>query len=513
MSPLKMHFPDGFTWGAASSSYQIEGAAAAGGKGESIWDAFCRRPGAVHAGSTCEVASDHFSRRRDVVRRIGELGLRAYRFSVSWPRVMPTGVGSVSEEGLGFYDRLVDGLLEAGIEPWLTLFHWDYPSDLQRRGGWLNPDSPGWFARYTRAVVDRLSDRVSNWITINEPQIFIGLGHGQGIHAPGLKLGLADQLLATHHALLAHGLAAVEIRSHAKLTPRLGWAPCGCVEYPAVETAANIEASRRSMMSVRRADTWNNTWYADAVCLGAYPEDGLRLFGAAAPRVGPGEMRTINQPLDFYGLNIYSGEPQVAGPDGDAVAAPFKPGHPQTGMKWYVAPESLRWGPRFIYERYGVPIVITENGMSNLDWPEAPAAGAPALSDEIAGSGPRRRVRDPQRIEYTRAYLRALHAATLDGVDVRGYFHWSIMDNFEWAEGYSQRFGLIYVDFATGERIPKDSAYWYRGVIESNGRSLADAAADDPGAAERQAPALPPGAPVESTPSRVTTPRRPVRHA
>lgn len=455
---LKHLFPTGFVWGAASSSYQIEGSHDADGKGPSVWDTFCHKDGAISGGQNGDTACNHYRLWRDDVRLMQGLGLHAYRLSISWPRVMPEGAGAINPAGLAFYDALIDGLLDAGIEPWVTLFHWDYPYALQCRGGWLNPDSPKWFADYTRVIVDRLSDRVTKWMTINEPQIYIGLGHGDGTHAPGLQLSLQDRLLASHHTLLAHGLAVQTIRSHAKLKPTIGWAPVGRIEYPAVENAANIEAARRSTFSITAKDSWNNTWFADPVCLGRYPEDGLALFGAAAPRVRTGEMETINQPLDFYGINIYSGNPVVAGgggPEGAPRIVPFPAGWPQTAMKWFVAPESLRWGARFTYERYGLPMVITENGMANLDWPDA------------AGH-----VRDPQRIDYTRQYLLALHQSIQDGADVRGYFHWSIMDNFEWAEGYTKRFGLVYVDFTTMKRTLKESAAWYARVIASNGAAL-----------------------------------------
>ena len=453
-------FPHDFTWGAASSSYQIEGAHDADGKGPSVWDTFCRKPGAIRGGHTGDVACDHYRHWRDDIAIMRDMGLHAYRLSISWPRVLPLGTGRVNAAGLAFYDELIDGLLEAGIQPWVTLFHWDYPQALQDKGGWLNPESPAWFAEYTRVMVDRLSDRVTHWITINEPQIFIGLGHGDGTHAPGLQFSLADRLLATHHALLAHGLSAQEIRARAKQPPLVGWAPCGRVEYPLTESPANIEAARRTMFAITKPDSWNNTWFADPVCLGNYPEDGLRLFGAAAPPHSSADLKTMCQPLDFYGVNIYSGDPIVADASGAPKPVPFPPGHPQTAFRWNIAPESLRWGPRFLFERYNVPIVVTENGMSNID---------------ILETGVTNRVRDPQRIEFTRQYLLALHRAIRDGADIRGYFHWSIMDNFEWAEGYTQRFGMVHVDFNTGERTPKDSAMWYRQVIVSNGANLARA--------------------------------------
>lgn len=448
-------FPQGFAWGAASSAYQIEGAAAMHGRGPSVWDAFCADAGKVFRNHTGAVACDHYHRVAEDVAIMKRMGLKAYRFSVSWSRIMPTGRGAVNGAGLAFYDRLVDELLGAGIEPWLTLFHWDFPQALQLEGGWLNPESPRWFADYTRAVVERLSDRVTHWMTINEPQVYIGLGHRDGTHAPGLKLSTALWLQAGHHTLLAHGLSAQTIRANAKLKPIVGWAPVARVEYPATESAADIEAARRSTMSITQKDTWSNTWWGDPVMFGHYPEDGLKLFGADAPRVGAKDMEIIRQPLDFYGVNIYSGEPVKAGPDGNPVNAGWQDGNAMTTFRWNVSPKSLHWGPRFLHERYKLPIVVTENGMANTDWVHADGD-----------------VHDPQRIDFTRAYLAELGRAIDAGTDVRGYFHWSILDNFEWAEGYRERFGLVHVDFATGKRTVKDSGHWYRDVIATNGRNL-----------------------------------------
>lgn len=450
-------FPTGFVWGAGSSAYQVEGCTQTDGRGHSVWDVFCQKPGAVRSGHTGDTACDHYRRFRDDVAIMHQIGLQAYRLSIAWPRVIPDGVGRVNSPGLAFYDQLVDALLAAGIEPWVTLFHWDFPQALFRCGGWLNRDSPEWFAEYTRVVVERLSDRVRHWITINEPQIFLGLGHGSGTHAPGLQLPFAEQLLAAHHALMAHGRAVQVIRERARTTPIVGWAPVGRVEYPATQSPADIEAAQRSTFSVTKRDMWNNSWFADPVCLGGYPEEALELFGETAPRPHPGDMELIRQPLDFFGVNIYSGEPVGAGGDGEPIPVPRPPGSAQTSMKWPVAPESLYWGPKFLAERYGLPIVITENGMANLDWPDEEG-----------------RIRDHQRIDFTRRYLRALSNACADGVDVRGYFHWSIMDNFEWAEGYMERFGLVYVDYATQRRILKDSAKWYSQIIASRGGILVD---------------------------------------
>ena len=450
-----MSFKENFVWGAAAASYQVEGAAREDGKGLSVWDMFCRQPGKIRDGHTGDVACDHYHRYKEDVGLMKETGLKAYRFSISWPRVLPEGTGRINEKGIGFYDRLVDELLAAGIDPWVTLFHWDYPYALFLRGGWLNPDSPKWFADYTRVIVDRLSDRVSNWITLNEPQCFVALGHGGGEQAPGLKLGLEEMLLVNHHALIAHGLAVQTIRTYAQKSPHIGWAPVGLVSYPSTGSAEDIEAARRAMFEMNSPGFWNNSWFADPPLLGKYPEDGLRIYGKAAPAFTSTDMEIISQPIDFYGVNIYYGQEVKAGPDGNPVVVFPPAGGPRTHNQWTVSPESLYWGPRFLYERYKKPIVVTENGLAAHDW--------------VAADG---RVHDYHRIDFLRQYLTAYRRAAADGVDARGYFSWTIMDNFEWQEGYAYRFGLIHVDFKTQKRTPKDSAGWYRNVIRSNGASL-----------------------------------------
>ncbi|MEK6701225.1 MAG: family 1 glycosylhydrolase, partial [Planctomycetota bacterium] len=404
---------------------------------------------------TGDVACDHYNRYAQDVELMSGLGLQAYRLSINWARVMPDGVGRVNEEGLAFYDRLIDELLARKITPWVTLFHWDYPQALALKGGWQHAESSHWFAEYAASVVDRLSDRVRHWITINEPQIFIGHGHKIGDHAPGLKLPAKDWLLAGHNALLAHGRAVQTIRARAKTTPTVGWAPCARVDYPATDSPADVAAARRQFFSVHTRDAWNNAWWGDAAILGRYPEDGLALFGADAPKPASGDMATIAQPLDFFGVNIYSGEAYRAGPDGQPVHVPHAPGCPASAFRWPIVPQSVYWAPRFLHERYRLPIYITENGMANTDF--------------VSEDG---QVHDPQRIEYTRTHLREIARAIKDTVDIRGYFHWSILDNFEWAEGYSQRFGLIHVDFATQKRTLKDSAHWYRKTITERGASL-----------------------------------------
>ena len=448
-------FPAGFVWGAATAAYQIEGAFEEDGRGWSVWDAFCRKPDAVWNGHTGDVACDHYHRYPEDVALMKGLGLHAYRFSFSWPRVLPEGAGAPNEKGLAFYDRLIDELLAAGVQPWATLFHWDYPQALYKRDGWLNADSPKWFADYTRLLVERYSDRVTHWMTLNEPQVFIGHGHCHGIHAPGLKLDTPQLLLAAHHVLLAHGLAVQAIRAGAKSPPTVGWAPVGSTNIPASDSPADIEAARREMMRGTHDNLWNNTWWADPALLGHYPEDGLRHFGDAMPKITEAEMRTIRQPLDFYGMNIYQGTRIRAGADGGPEEVPVGVGYPHTHFLWDVTPEALYWGPRFLFERYGIPVAVTENGLSSLDW--------------VMEDG---KVHDPQRIDFMSRYLKEYRRAIADGVNAIGYFAWSLMDNFEWAEGYKHRFGLIHVDLGTLRRTPKDSAAWYAEVIRSNGASL-----------------------------------------
>ena len=457
-----MSFRKDFVWGAATASYQVEGAWNEDGRGLSVWDAFCHSPGKVWESQTGDRACDHYHLWREDVALMKELGLKAYRFSLSWPRIMPAGEGAVNPAGLAFYDRLIDGMLEAGVEPWVTLFHWDYPLELAYRGGWLNSRSPQWFADYARVVVDHFSDRVSNWMTLNEPQCFIGLGWEVGSHAPGFKLPIGDILRASHHTLLAHGRAVEILRERAKKPPKIGWAPVGGVNMPKDENnPADVEAARREMFSLPAPDPgWTrvgfNTPWADPVVLGRYPEEAFAAFGKAMPRHSEAEMKTIAAPIDFYGANIYGGTVIHAGPDGKPVKTPCdEPGFPHSLFLWRRKERALYWGPRFLQERYKLPIVITENGLSCHDWVDLDG-----------------HVDDPQRIDFTRRYLRELRRAVTDGVDVRGYFHWSLLDNFEWAEGYKQRFGLIHVDFETLKRTPKKSYSWYREVIATNGKSL-----------------------------------------
>jgi beta-glucosidase len=446
-------FPRGFVWGASTSAYQVEGGASADGKGPSIWDTFCRRPGAVWRGQTGDQACDHYHRWPEDVRLMERIGLQAYRFSVSWPRVLPEGRGRPNPAGLDFYSRLVDTLLAAGIQPYLTLFHWDYPEALYQAGGWLHSDSPHWFAEYAALLATHLSDRVVHWMTLNEPQVYTGMGLHWGHHAPGCRVDQSEMLCAMHNSLLAHGLAVQAIRAGARRPVQVGFASAAQICIPATPDPADVEAARAKMFSVTPDSyIWNNTWFSDPLFFRQYPADGLALFAPDLPAIRPDDMETIAQPLDFYAFNTYSGSVIQAGENGQPRIIAYPDGHPTMMNRWDINPEILYWGPRFFWERYRLPLYITENGLANMDW--------------VAQDG---RVHDPQRIDYLARHLQALRKAVSQGVDVRGYFHWSLLDNFEWTEGYAMRFGLVYVDFPTQQRVLKDSAGWYREVILSNG--------------------------------------------
>jgi beta-glucosidase len=447
-----MAFPKNFAWGAAAASYQIEGAANADGKGQSVWDMFVRKKGTIWRQHTGDVACDHYHRYPEDVALWRQIGLKAYRLSVSWPRILPSGTGRVNEAGVAFYDRLVDTLLGAGITPWLTCFHWDFPLHLYQRGGWLNRDSADWFAEYAGVLADRLSDRVSNFMTFNEPQCFVLLGLDTAVQAPGDKLREDEQVRAQHNVLLAHGKAVQALRARAKQPLNIGYAPVGIISIPASDDPKDLAAADLKM-GTADASRWDNVSWYDPVFLGKYPErDGLL---SRLPKGFEQDLATIAQPIDFCGTNIYFGTPVRAGADGAPEVVPEPQGAPITAFNWPVAESALFHGPRYFYERYKKPIVITENGLSCRDWVSLDGA-----------------VHDPNRIDFMTRYLRELHRAIQAGVRVDGYFHWSIMDNFEWSEGYKERFGLIHVDYATQKRTLKDSALWYAKVIASNGELL-----------------------------------------
>ncbi|MEM7680498.1 MAG: GH1 family beta-glucosidase [Planctomycetota bacterium] len=451
-----MSFSKDFTWGVAAASYQIEGAHDRDGKLPSVWDAFSETPGAVKHGDHGRAACEHVDRSSEDVDLIADLGVSAYRLSISWPRVCDE-LGKPNEAGLAFYDRLVDALLARGVQPWATLFHWDLPLHLHHRGGWLNRETADRFAEYARIVGERLGDRVKHWFTLNEPQVFLDHGHSSGVHAPGLKLDNASLLRAAHHALLAHGKSAAALRATSHGDATVGWAPVGSCAIPATLDPADIDAARRATFATGKDKGWlfSTAWFADPAVLGRYPEDGLSHFGELMPKGFENDLPIIQQPLDFYGANIYQSQYVKAEPEGKPVGAPLPVGAAMTVFHWPVTPEALYWGPRFFAERYGLPVYITENGCASMDW--------------VHQDG---RVHDAPRIDFLSRYLCSVRDAIHDGVDIRGYFQWSIMDNFEWAEGYRMRFGLVYVDFTNQRRIPKDSYHWYARVVASNGKSL-----------------------------------------
>ena len=453
-----MGFKKDFIWGAATASYQIEGAAYEGGKGLSVWDKFSHEPGKVLEGHTGDVACDHYHLFKEDVALMKRMGVKNYRFSLSWPRLIPNGVGEVNEEGVAFYNALIDELIENGIRPFVTLFHWDYPSALQAKGAWENPDSPYWFEAYASLCARRFGDRVKDFITLNEPQCFIGLGYGKGEHAPGYQLPLSATVAMRHNVLKAHGLAVRALRT---LVPgvRVGYAPCGNPCIPATNSPEDIEAARKAYFHVNDYPpfwAFNISWWSDPPMLGKYPEQGLKLLGKYLPEGWEKDLEIIHQPLDYYCQNIYNGNViRAADNERGYEDVPLPVGHGKTAIQWPITPEALYWGPKFLYERYKTPFIISENGMSSHD--------VVSLDGEV---------HDPQRKDYMHRYLREFRRAAEDGVDAAGYFAWSLMDNFEWAYGYTERFGITYVDYTTQERIVKDSFKWYKTVMETNGENL-----------------------------------------
>lgn len=450
-------FQKDFVWGVASSSYQVEGRDPSDGAGRCIWDAFVD-DGKIERGETAYTACDMIHRYKDDFALMRLLKIRHYRFSVNWSRILPDGTGKVNEEGIRFYRDMITEMKNNGIEPYLTLYHWEMPKALQDRGGWLSPESPGWFGEYAAVVSERLSDLVKYFITINEPQSIVMLGHVFGIHAPGLKLPKEDILLLTHHLLMAHGKAVIALRENAKQEIRVGFAPTCGVAYPATNSEEDIEAARRCYFGIDPDSdryAWNVSWYLDPVVFGTYPEEGLEKFAGFLPEIREEDMELIHQPIDFLGQNIYNGYQVIADGNGGFSYVDRIPGYTHTDTDWPVTPASLYWGSRFLSEKYHLPLYITENGM--------------ACHDSISMDGC---VHDPNRITFMDSYLGALQKAADEGADIRGYFAWSFMDNFEWDKGYGKRFGLVYVDFLSQLRIVKDSAYWYQKVIETNGRSL-----------------------------------------
>jgi beta-glucosidase len=440
-------FPPDFLWGAATSAYQIEGAPLADGAGASIWQRFTHTPGRVTNGETGDVACDHYHRYAEDVALMHELRLDAYRFSISWSRILPEGTGRVNERGLDFYRRLVDALLENGIKPMATLYHWDLPAALDDRGGWLNRDIAGWFADYASVVFRALDDRVHLWATLNEPWVVMDGGYLHGVLAPGHR-NLFEAPIATHNLLRAHGLAVSSYRAIG------GKHPIGMVvnlepKYPASQSEDDLAASAR-------ADAYMNRQYLDPLFRGSYPEELPEMFGEAWPDFPARDFEDIRQPLDFIGINYYSRGVTKADPAGGVERATKvrQPHAMHTEMSWEVFPQGLTDVLVWFRDRYGkLPVYITENGAAFYDSPVA-----------IDGE-----VNDPLRIHYLGQHIGAVAEAMRRGVDVRGYFVWSLLDNLEWSHGFTKRFGIVHVDFATLKRTPKASARFYREVIRRGG--------------------------------------------
>ena len=442
-------FPADFLWGAATSAFQIEGSPRADGAGESNWQRFAHLPGRMQDGATGDVACDHYRRYGDDVLLMRDIGLQAYRFSIAWSRILPAGRGGVNRAGLDFYSRLVDALLAHGIQPCVTLFHWDMPAVLDDRGGWVNPDSAGWFGDYAHVVFRALGDRVPLWTTLNEPWVVTDAGYLHGVHAPGLRRP-ADVPHVSHNLLRAHGTAVQAFRSDG--SGRIGIVINIEPKDPASDAAADRDAAAR-------ADAYMNRQYLDALYFGTYPEELRQLFGAAWPQFPARDFDLIRAPIDFLGINYYTRNVVQHDPDGGLlqVRRVRQTQKLHTELDWEVYPEGLTRTLCWVKERYGnTPLYVTENGA--------------AFPDPATVSG--ERLEDPLRVDYLRTHLRAAHAAIQNGVPLRGYFVWSLLDNLEWAAGFSKRLGIVHVDFATQKRTLKASAHFYRDAIRSHGAAL-----------------------------------------
>ncbi len=447
-------FPDDFLWGTATSAYQIEGSPTADGAGRSMWHRFSHAPGNTWLDQTGDLACDHYRRYKDDVAIMAELGTNAYRFSIAWARIFPHGTGAVNKKGIDFYSRLVDELLKRGIKPNVTLYHWDLPEALDDRGGWLNRDVADWFGDYATTMFDALGDRVQMWSTLNEPWVVTDGGYLSGVLAPGHS-NLFEAPIATHNLLRAHGSGVERFRSSkAAKTGKVGITVNLEPKYPASESPEDLAA-------VRRADAYMNRQYLDPVFMGTYPEEMREIFGEAWPDWPAADMTLIKQPIDFLGVNYYTRKVERFHPDHLPLRTKHVPqtDHTQTETHWEVYPPALTRVLLWVSERYGkLPLYITENGAAFYDPPHT-----------IDG-----RIEDPLRIEYYRQHLRAAHDAMQKGVNLRGYYAWSLLDNYEWSLGYSTRFGIVHVDYSTQQRTIKASGRYYSDVIRTNGAKLSE---------------------------------------
>jgi beta-glucosidase len=442
-------FPDSFLWGSSTAAYQIEGSPTADGAGPSIWQRFSHTPGKVLNGDNGDIACDHYHRYPEDIALMRQLGMQAYRFSIAWGRVLPNGSGSINKPGLDFYDRLVDTLLDAGITPMTTLYHWDLPQSLDDRGGWLNPDSAYWFADYAELVFKRLDDRVRLWITLNEPWVVSDNGYLHGSHAPGHNSHY-EAAIVSHNLMQANAEAVRRYRSVGK--HQIGLAVNLEPKYPASQQPQDLAATQR-------ADAYMNRQYLDPALLGHYPTEMKEIFAGAWPNPLPTEMGKLNEPLDFIGVNYYTRAVTRHAPDAWLLqtASVRQPQSTYTETGWEVYPQAFTDVLNWVKDRYGnPPVYITENGSAFYDPP-------------VTGNG---RIDDPLRQSYLRSHIRAVHKAMLDGCDIRGYFAWSLMDNLEWAHGFSKRFGLVHINYETQQRTPKESAKLYKRIIDSHGGCL-----------------------------------------
>ena len=445
-----MAFKKDFAWGVATAAYQIEGGAYEADKGLNGWDVGSATAGRIFEGHSGDIGCDHYHRFKEDVAIMKKLGVKAYRFSVNWARLIPEGTGKVSKDGKRFYLALLKELKKAGVEPWITLFHWDYPYSLYLKGGWLNPDSPKWFEAYAKVCAELFGEYCGHFILINEPQVFLGEGHRSGTHAPFLKLSDGEIMKAAHNVLLACGLGEKIIRKTISRPVKIGTAQA---YWPALPyTEKDYELAKKDTFDCHK-DFGSVNYYLDPLLFGRYPEE----FEAWQKSCGFGypasDMQIIKSQLDFCGLNTYSGG-YVTEEGGKLKNIVPGPNVPKTDMRWNVYPDSLYYGPKYMYERYGLPVVYTENGVALAEWKD--------LNGQI---------NDDSRIDFIKRYLRSLHRAAQE-IPVEGYFYWSLMDNFEWAEGFSKKFGLVHVDYQTGERTLKKSAHFYKKVIATNGEEI-----------------------------------------
>ncbi|MDB4909091.1 MAG: beta-glucosidase [Gemmatimonadetes bacterium] len=443
-------FPNGFLWGASTSAYQIEGSPLADGAGPSIWQRFAHSPGRTTNGDTGDIACDHYARYKDDVALMKRLGLQAYRFSISWSRVFPQGTGKINPAGLGFYERLVDELLRNDIKPNATLFHWDLPAALDDRGGWLNRDVADWFGDYATAVFAKLGDRVPMWATLNEPWVVTDGGYLHGALAPGHKNHF-EAPIASHNLLRAHGMGVQAFRAESRVG-QVGLVVNLEPKDPATDSAADRAAAQRG-------DAYMNRQYLDPVFKGSYPEEMVDIFGEAWPEFPADDFKLIGQKVDFIGVNYYTRGVVRDDPTSSPVRIAYvrQPEHAYTETGWEMHPESLTRTLLWVTERYGrIPLYVTENGAAFYDAPHT-----------IDG-----RCDDPLRVWYYREHIKAARAAIAGGADLRGYFAWSLLDNYEWSLGFSKRFGIVHVNYQTLERTPKASAHYYTSVIQSNGAVL-----------------------------------------